>query len=290
MFRTTVFAAALALALGASPAQNRRVALEAADCSQTNMMFGDYEVGRAVQHASVPVSAGPLELRPDANGGVRIERGPGGAYAITACIGAGARSQAEAQAAAESVRLEVAGNRVRVTGIDLPNVRNWSVQLIVLAPDGATIDAETTNGPIGVSGLAGTFTLRASNGPISLADVDGEVNARASNGPISVEGSRGKFDVATSNGPIGVRLTGRRWDGSLTARASNGPLTVSVPADYQSGVEISSSNQSPWSCRAAACRGGNRDWDGSSRSLRLGTDPVVVHLSTVNGPVTVNER
>lgn len=290
MFRTTVLAAALALALGASPAQNRRVALEAADCSQTNMMFGDYEVGRAVQHASVPVSAGPLELRPDANGGVRIERGPGGAYAITACIGAGARSQAEAQAAAESVRLEVAGNRVRVTGIDLPNVRNWSVQLIVLAPDGATIDAETTNGPIGVSGLAGTFTLRASNGPISLADVDGEVNARASNGPISVEGSRGKFDVATSNGPIGVRLTGRRWDGSLTARASNGPLTVSVPADYQSGVEISSSNQSPWSCRAAACRGGNRDWDGSSRSLRLGTDPVVVHLSTVNGPVTVNER
>jgi hypothetical protein len=290
MFRTTALAAALALALGASPEQNRRVALEAADCSQTNMMFGDYEVGRAVQHASVPVSAGPLELRPDANGGVRIERGAGGAYAITACIGAGARTQAEAQAAAESVKLEVAGNRVRVTGIDLPNVRNWSVQLIVSAPDGATIDAETANGPIGVSGLAGTFTLRASNGPISVADVDGDVNARASNGPISVEGSRGKFDVATSNGPIGVRLTGRRWDGSLTARASNGPLTVTVPADYQSGVEISSSNQSPWSCRAAACRGGNRDWDGNSRSLRLGPDPVVVRLSTVNGPVTVNER
>lgn len=124
MFRTTALAAALALALGASPEQNRRVALEAADCSQTNMMFGDYEVGRAVQHASVPVSAGPLELRPDANGGVRIERGAGGAYAITACIGAGARTQAEAQAAAESVKLEVAGNRVRVTGIDLPNVRN----------------------------------------------------------------------------------------------------------------------------------------------------------------------
>lgn len=289
MFRTTVFAAALTLALGASPDQNRLVTLDAADCSQTNMMFGDYEVARAVQHASVPVSAGPLELRPDANGGVRIERGAGGAYAITACIGAGARSRVEAQAAADSVRLEVAGNRVRVTGID-PNVRNWNVQLIVSAPDGATIDAETTNGPIGVSGLAGTFTLRASNGPISLADVDGQVNARASNGPISIEGSRGTFDVATSNGPIGVHLTGRRWDGSLTARASNGPLSVSVPADYQSGVEISSSSRSPWSCRAAACRDGNAGWDDRSRRLRLGGDPVVVHLSTVNGPVTVKER
>jgi len=290
MFRTAALAAALALALGATPDQNRRVALEAADCSQTNMMFGDYEVGRAVQHASVPVSAGPLELRPDTNGGVRIERGPGGAYAITACIGAGARSQAEAQAAADSVRLEITGNRVRVTGIDDRAIRSWSVQLIVTAPDGASIDAETTNGPIGVSGIAGTFALRASNGPISLSDVDGEVKARAANGPINVEGSRGKFDIETSNGPIGVRLTGRRWDGSLTARASNGPLSVSVPADYQSGVEISSSTHSPWNCRAAACRSGNRDWDDRTRSLRLGTDPVVIHLSTVNGPVTVNER
>ncbi len=290
MFRTAALAVALALALGATPDQNRRVALEAADCSQTNMMFGDYEVGRAVQHASVPVSAGPLELRPDANGGVRIERGPGGAYAITACIGAGARSQAEAQAAADRVRLEITGNRVRVTGIEDRTIRSWSVQLIVTAPDGASIDAETTNGPIGVSGIAGTFALRASNGPISLSDVDGEVKARAANGPINVEGSRGKFDVETSNGPIGVRLTGRRWEGSLTARASNGPLSVSVPADYQSGVEISSSTHSPWSCRAAACRSGSRDWDDRTRSLRLGTDPVVIHLSTVNGPVTVNER
>jgi hypothetical protein len=290
MFRTVALAATLALTLGASPDQNRPVNLEAADCERMNMMFGDYQVGRAVQHGSVPASAGPLELRPDANGGVRIERGSGGAYAITACIGAGARSQAEAQAAADSVRLEINGNRVRVAGLDDRTVRSWSVQLIVLAPDGATIDAQTSNGPIGVSGLAGTFTLRASNGPISLSDVDGEVQARAANGPITVEGSRGKFDIETSNGPIDVRLTGRRWDGSLTARASNGPLSLSVPADYQSGVEISSSPHSLWSCRAAACRSGNRDWDDRTRSLRLGTGPAVVHLSTVNGPVTVNER
>lgn len=292
MFRIAVLAAALALALAASPDQNRRVALEAADCSQVNVMYGDYEVGRAVQHASVPVSAGALEVRPDSNGGVRIERGSGAAYAITACIGAGARTQAEAQAAADSIRLEINGNRVRVTGAGpaTSGVRNWSVQMIVLAPDGAAIDAETSNGPIGVSGTSGTFTLRASNGPISLADVDGEVRARASNGPISIEGSRGRFDVETSNGPISVRLAGRRWDGSITARAANGPLTVSVPADYESGVEISSSNHSPWNCRVAACGAGKRDWDERSRTLKLGADPVVVHLSTVNGPVTVKER
>jgi len=232
----------------------------------------------------------PLELRPDANGGVRIERGTGRAYEITACIAAGARSMADAQAAADSVRLALEGNRVRVTGVEGERARNWSVQLIVSAPDGASIDAQTTNGPIGVHGASGTFALRASNGPIALDEVTGNVEARASNGPISVAGGSGQFNVETANGPISVRLNGQRWDGRLDARASNGPLTLNVPPNYQSGVEVSSSAQSPWNCRAQACRDGSRDWDDRERSLRIGPDPVVVKLRTVNGPVTVNER
>jgi hypothetical protein len=298
MFRTAALTAILALALGpspATPAQGRRVSLEAADCSQINMMYGDYEVARAEQYATVPMSGAPLEVRPESNGGVQIIRGSGSTYNITACVGAGARNRADAQAAADAVRLVIDGNRVKVTGMDTASrgsVRNWSVQLVVSAPDGASIDVETTNGPVSASGYSGTLAARASNGPISLEDVTGNVRARASNGPISVSGSRGEFDIETANGPIQVRLSGRRWDGHLDARAANGPLTVRVPADYQSGVEITSSYQSPWSCRAAACRNsnGNRDWDERSRSLRLGTDAVVVRLSTVNGPVTVDER
>jgi DUF4097 and DUF4098 domain-containing protein YvlB len=255
-------------------------------------MFGDFEVGRATQRTSVPVSAGALELRPDYNGGVRIERGPGGAYGIVACIAAGAATRSEAQAAADSIKLEVDGARVRVSeGSGGRSNGNWSVQLIVTAPDGASLIAETSNGPIGVIGFSGTLDLRASNGPISVHDVAGNVKAHASNGPISVRGSRGEFDVETSNGPIDVHLDGRRWDGHLTARASNGPLTLDVPSDYQSGIEVSSSSHSPWSCRAAACRANaGRDWDDRDRILRIGTDPVVVRLSTVNGPVTVRDR
>jgi hypothetical protein len=285
MFRTLALASFVALALGSS--QSGRVSLEAADCSTLNMSFGGFEVGRAEQYATVPVSAGTLELRPDFNGGVKIERGSGSTFGITACIAAGARTQGEAQAAANEVRLSVQGSQVRITG---GSSRNWSAHLIVTAPDGASIDAETSNGPVGVSGASGTFTLRASNGPISLRDVTGKINARASNGPIDVLGSRGEFDVETANGPISVRLDGQRWDGRLTARAQNGPLTVSVPPGYQSGVQISSSLHSPWSCQLDACRNGNRDWDERSRSLRIGGDPVVVNLTTVNGPVTVRER
>jgi hypothetical protein len=297
MFRTAAFVGLLALALGSSPprpVQGRRVSLEAADCSEINMMFGDYQVARAEQHGTVPVSGGTLDIRPESNGGVQIQRGTGSTFGITACIGAGARRLADAQAAADAVRLVIEGNRVRVTGSNLSGgrngVQNWSVQLIVTAPDGASIDVETMNGPIGVSGFSGTLAARASNGPIALDDVTGGVRARASNGPISVTGSRGEFDIETANGPIDVRLSGRRWDGHLDARAANGPLNVRVPADYQSGVEISSSYHSPWSCQATACRSGNREWDERTRSLHLGVDPVVLRLSTVNGPVTVAER
>jgi hypothetical protein len=299
MFRTAALAGVLALAtLGIvpspeSPAQARRVSLEAADCSQVNMMFGDYEVARAEQHGTIPVSAGTLDIRPESNGGVQIQPGTGSTYGITACIGAGARRASEAQAAADGVRLVIEGSRVRVTGANFGgsrSIQSWSVQLIVTAPDGASIDVETMNGPIGVSGFSGTLAARASNGPISLDETTGSVRARASNGPISVTGSRGEFDIETANGPIDVRLSGRRWDGHLDARAANGPLTLHVPAGYQSGVEITSSNHSPWSCRAAACQSGNRDWDDRTRTLRLGVDPVVVRLSTVNGPVTVAER
>lgn len=285
MFRSLALASIVALALG--PSQSGRVNIEAADCSSLNTTFGDFEVARAEQYATVPLAAGTLELRPDYNGGVKIERGSGSVYGITACVTAGARTQGEAQAAANEVRLSIQGNRVRVTG---GSSRNWSAHLIVTAPDGASIDAETSNGPLGVTGVSGTFALRASNGPISLKDVTGKINARASNGPIDVGGSKGEFDVETSNGPISVRLDGQRWDGRLTARAQNGPLTVSVPSGYQSGVEISSSFHSPWSCQVDACRNGNRDWDERSRSLRIGGDPVVVTLTTVNGPVTVRPR
>jgi hypothetical protein len=286
-------AAALAVAYDGRPAadqQRQPIDLEA-DCDSTHYTFGDYQVATATDHVSVPVGAGALDIRPDGNGGVRIERGSGGVYAITACIGAGARTREDAQAAAGGIRLDVSGSRVRLRDDgQTTRAHAWSAQLLVTIPDGASVTAETSNGPIGVRGVTATLDLRASNGPIGLENVGGDVKAHASNGPISVEGGRGEFDLETANGPISVTLDGQRWDGHLSARAGNGPLSLDVPQGYQSGVEVRSSNNSPWTCRAAACGArGTRDWDDRARLLRIGSDPIVVHLSTVNGPVTVSD-
>ena len=268
-------------------AAQRPIDIEAADCSKMRMSFGTDQVAYAVQRQVVPVS-GTLDLRPSRNGGVHIERGSGSSYSITACIGVGADTREEAQRLADSVRLVVEGNRVRVDEIE--RIRQGGVQLIVEAPAGARIDVETANGPIVVDGFDGNLNARASNGPINLDGVAGVIRGVATNGPISISGSRGNIDVETQNGPITVGLDGAEWDGDLQARAKNGPLTVTVPEGFQSGVEISSSSNSPWNCRIAACRGSSPDGERGERTLRFGADPVKVRISTVNGPVTINRK
>jgi DUF4097 and DUF4098 domain-containing protein YvlB len=269
MFRALGLAGVLAFALTPLSHQSRPIDLEAADCSHYVSTFDDYETARATRRITVPMSIGHLDVHPDSNGGVRIEHGSGSVYSITACIAAGARRYSDAQAAADSVRLEVDGNQLRATPAG-DRLGSWNVQLVIAAPDGADISVATQNGPVALDGVAGRFEIRAQNGPISL------------------RGSAGEVDVETQNGPISIDLSGRRWDGHLTARAGNGPLSITVPEGYGSGVEISSSPHAPWSCRRAACGGGSRDWDDQSRSLRIGSDPVVVKVSTHNGPVSVS--
>lgn len=284
MLRAAAFTGALALALGPSTSlrpgpsvfdQSRAIDLEAADCSRFNAIYDHYVTARAVRHATLPVSVGRLEIRPDGNGGVTIEGGSGSEYSITACVSAGGPNVADAQAAADSVQIHVEGSRVSATEPDhltLAGARlgNWNVQFVIETPRNADVSVVTNNGPISVSGVSGRFDVRARNGPIS------------------VRASQGDIDVETQNGPISIELSGRRYDGHLTARANNGPLSVTVPDDFSSGVEISSSSHSPWSCSRAACGVGSRDWDDRGRSLRLGSDPVVVRVSTNNGPVSVS--
>jgi hypothetical protein len=280
----TTLAAAVTLSAAFSQS-SRTVNLEAGDCSRINMTFDDLPVARAVRQVTVPMSSAPLDIAPEANGGVRIERGTGAWYSITACIAAAGSTVDEAQRAADAAEISVANGRVRVTAP--PATRNWNVQLIVEAPPGSNLRATTRNGPISVEDVSGTFAAQATNGPIALRNVDGDVSARAQNGPISVSGSSGRFDVETQNGPISVTLEGSRWDGTLTARAHNGPLDVRVPDGYASGVEISSSSRSPWNCRLSACRDSLRDPYDGARSVQIGGQPIVVRVSTGNGPVTV---
>lgn len=279
---------ALSLALVAPLAAQRArgvVQLEAGDCSTMQSQFGNQQMALRQEHASLPVSSATVTVDPGSNGGVRIEHLPGSSYSITACIYAGGDTAAEAERAAQRITVSTDGNRIRVNRD--ADVRHANVHLIIGAPAGAQLDVSTTNGPISVHGFEGKLTARASNGPIALKDASGQVQASAVNGPITIAGNRGRLDAETQNGPISVDLDGAQWDGQLTARSSNGPLSIRLRDDYQSGVEISSSGSSSWRCGGDAC-GSDRDFGRGARTVRLGIDPVVVRVSTSNGPVTID--
>jgi DUF4097 and DUF4098 domain-containing protein YvlB len=149
---------------------------------------------------------------------------------------------------------------------------------------------DTMNGPISLYDVDGKLTARATNGPISLKNFSGDAEITAVNGPITLEGSNGNVRIHTENGPISVALEGKTWNGAgLTADAENGPMTLRVPSGYQSSFVVESTNHAPVSCRASVCDNARKTWDDEHRRIEYGNVPAMIRLSTVNGPVSVEE-
>jgi hypothetical protein len=278
--------ASLALVPQPASAHDMKVSVrtghEVRTCEDLEVTFDDRPAVTAVDRLTAP-GAQKLTVQASRNGGVYVFGGARQDFAISACKAA-APASAGGASSLEQVRASLSGGTLTATG---PGSDGWVVYFIIDAPTQADLDLEVTNGPIHVAKIAGTTTARAQNGPIKLLDLGGRVSARTQNGPIAYEGGGGTIDLEAQNGPLAVRLAGSKWaDGSLTARAHNGPVKLQVPRGFASGVRIRSSQHSPWKC--TGCDDGRRTWDDSSRSVELGSGPVAVTLSTVNGPVAVD--
>lgn len=250
-------------------------------CADIDMEFDNGRTARAEE--ALTASAGTLNVRPPQNGHVHVTGGDAGQYKIFVC------KAAKGENLLGKISAAVSGTELRVSGPEQSD--DWAAFVLVQAPKGSTMNLETRNGGISLDGVNGNFTARAMNGPVSVKDSSGRIDVQTTNGPISFKGSGGDLKLVTQNGPISVDLNGPAWEGrGLDARAQNGPLAVSVPRTYGSGVEISASGHSPFSCSRDVCDEGQRTWDDSSKSVRLGTGTPVVKVSTVNGPVAVSAR
>jgi DUF4097 and DUF4098 domain-containing protein YvlB len=170
-----------------------------------------------------------------------------------------------------------------------PQDREWMANLIITVPRLANLEMGTSNGPLQARDLAGQIRLSTSNGPIRLSNVGGSVAVTAANGPVHVEGASGDQRVSSTNGPIHIALSGSSWDGpGFEVSAQNGPVTLAIPASYGSGVHIETSDRSPVSCRASVCAQATRSL--SARSvIRIGSGDPRVRLSTVNGPLSIQD-
>ncbi len=259
----------------------------ASDCSDLRIRFDDRDAvvrseTRTLSKAEAPV----LKVHPHANGGTQVVGWDKDTYSVTACKAVAPGDAAERTLS--QITMSIENGTVSTGG---PSGEDeWTVYLLIRAPKSAAIDLETMNGPISLYDVDGKLTAHAHNGPISLHNFSGDAEVTAQNGPISMEGSSGNVRIRTENGPISVDLKGTSWSGSgLSADAQNGPVTLRVPSGFQSSFVVESTNHAPMSCHASICGSARKTWDDEHRRIEFGATPAVVHLSTVNGPVSVEE-
>lgn len=257
------------------------------DCSDLRIRFDDEDAvvrseTRTLSKGEAPV----LKVHPHMNGGTQVVGWDNANYSVTACKGVAPGGDTEGMLSQIGMTIENGAVSTHGPSGD----HDWTVYLLIRAPKSAAIELETMNGPISLYDVDGKLTAHAHNGPISLHNVSGDAEITAQNGPISMEGSSGNIRIKTENGPISVDLNGTSWNGAgLSADAQNGPVTLHVPSGFQSSFVVESTNHAPMSCRASICGSARKTWDDEHRRIEFGSSPAVVHLSTVNGPVSVED-
>jgi hypothetical protein len=250
-------------------------------CDDIRVEIGNRPAARAEARTVVAVPAGgkALDVRAARNSGVRVYGTDRADFEVLLCKAAPPGGNLDAIAFTHDAgALSVQG----------PEDETWVGYLLIAAPRGAAVSLHSENGPISLSGLQGRVQASSQNGPVSLEACTGEVDVQAQNGPIHVRGDEGRLHVRTQNGPIGVSLSAAGWKaGTLDASAVNGPVSLAVPAGYRSGTVVESLGHSPVQCRGEVCADARRTWNDDGKRIEIGDAPVVVRLSTRNGPVTV---
>ena len=250
-------------------------------CDQISVRFEDDSRGVRSEENLGVAGLRSLKVSSAQNGGIFVSGGS--SYAVKVC------KVAESESTLRAMTAALRGNEVSAEG---PDDNDWVMYFIVTVPRNASVDLNSRNGPINLRDIAGSVTARATNGPISVKGSSGTLDLSTQNGPISLAGGSGDVRLNAQNGPISVKLEDTIWNGNLDARTQNGPLSVKLPRNFRSGAVIESDGHGPMTCRADACRDARRTWDDDNdrhRKIEFGSGPTVVHMSTVNGPVSVKE-
>ena len=260
----------------------------ATSCSDLHIRFnGRDAVVRSEERTITKAEAPTLRVNAESNGGLQVHGWDNNAYQVTLCKAVEPGSDTES--VLSQVKLNFSNGELSVTGPDSHDRRDrWTAHLLIKAPSGAAMELHVNNGPMGLYHVDGNLKVRAVNGPITVQACTGELDLSAENGPVSLEQNGGKQKVITHNGPITIDLDGKNWSGAgLDAHATNGPVTLRVPAGYESGVLLESDGNGPFSCRASVCGEGRKTWDEEHKRVEFGSGPTLIHVSTVNGPVSV---
>jgi DUF4097 and DUF4098 domain-containing protein YvlB len=81
------------------------------------------------------------------------------------------------------------------------------VPIEVEVPEGASVDASSTNGDLVAHAVKGILALQSVNGDVTIVDPGAEVRVTVVNGDVDVANLRGEADLTTVNGDITLDAT-----------------------------------------------------------------------------------
>lgn len=171
---------------------------------------------------STLTSGGTITVDAKRNGGVSVIGEDRNDVLVRACINASAKTDAEAKALADSIRINTAGT---ISPEGASDENGWAVSFELRVPRTSSVN------------------LTANNGGIAVKNVEGKIEFSTKNGGVNLYGVAGSVKGKTVNGGIIVSLTGNTWRGSgMDVQTTNGGVMLNVPADFAARVEAGTVN------------------------------------------------
>ena len=209
------------------------------------------------------------------NGGITVEASLDGSIEVMATI---------RRADHVEYRVEQEGNTVTVVANqqDRTTGNSPGAEIVVSVPANTQLKLDTTNGAIFVRGTVRSGDVKTSDGPIELIDVEGTFVADTSNGLIAVRGIVGNVNLETTNGSIefaGEMIPGGRND----IRTSNGSIDIVLRGTPSVKVDATASNgtiKSEVPIRTSSTK---------STSLQgtIGSGAADLRIDTANGSIVI---
>ena len=208
--------------------------LAAVGCGDGGFNYSSINEPIETHQDSFAVGESPRLVVVSFNGGITVEASTDGNIAVMATI---------RRANYVEYRVEQEGNTVTVVANQQERTTGNSpgAEIVVSVPANTQLKLDTTNGAILVRGTVRSGDVKTSNGPIELIDIKGTFVADTSNGLITINGFVGNVNLEASNG--GIEFTGEMTPGGRNdIRTSNGSIDIVLRGTPSVKVDATASN------------------------------------------------
>jgi hypothetical protein len=224
------------------PASTRRTFLAGAGAAAAAALAGCSAPGietRVTESFEVaPEGATALAVR-NRNGSVTVSGHDGDAVAVEVTK----RGFGVGEGVLDDVVVEpsVTDGTLTLEAVYPPNADRVSTGIDVRLPASLTLrEAETANGGVEASDVAGDATLRAGNGGVTARRVDGFLTLEAGNGAVEARDVGGIDGASAGNGAVDVEVPAIRGDTEISA--SNGGIQATIGPEVSAQFEARTTN------------------------------------------------